>query len=584
LSAPERIAAIVREANPFEYQGAIIRKDRFFDREAELREAMIVCKQIVRGSTGGVLAMGGRGSGKSSFLNAVQRELQAVGIPSAKISLSEDMMEAEKEPRLFKLMLNDLTSAAEEANVLDKKIGSKIRQVLQGVIESLDSLEFEAHGFGLVAKAAQQEKLAELPYAILRDGLKDFLKVLKPLENGEGRGALLIIDEGDALTKNRPLLQVLRNVFQETPGMGLVVAGTSRLLSEVSQVFSPIPRFFRKIELGPFPSDSDVKNAISSMIEHVKRELLAKQIRLDVKMYEFIDRVTELSGRAPLEFNMLSYFTFDLGASRLGWRNGAPTLYLRLGKEELEKAIQQLRGTKEYASFLDALSTYERTILVLLSKCPYGASADELTALLALDGMGENLRLASIDQVLAQLDLLKERKQQVQESIERICDLGDKYSVRALHVQMADKAVFSLEDQWVKTYFRYSVLPTLVDLELGLIAGESGILIFGDPVSSILDSAFLHTVMKGLAEGETFRVNSYPNDGLALSSHFGKVVNASFKRVADGRQWHLAFNLKIKYETDTLKADISKALAKLQDLQLISRFDVKERIRHRGWL
>jgi hypothetical protein len=571
----------VKELNPFEYQGAITRKDRFFDREVELREAMAVCKQIVQGGTGGVLAMGGRGSGKSSFLNALRRDLQEIGIPCAKISLDEGMVQPGNEPRLFKLILNDLTNAAEDAGALDKSVASKIRQVLQGVVK-LDSLGFEAYGFALVAKAAQDVALPELPYAILRDGLRDLLKVLKPLDSG-GKGALLILDEGDALTNNRTLLQVLRNVLQEMPGMGLVVAGTSKLLTGVSEVFSPIPRFFRKIDLGPFPADSDVEKAISTTMELARKELLSKSIHLDVKMREFIYRVTELSGRAPLEFNMLSYFAYDIGSSRLGWKNQSPTLYLKLEKETLEQAMQQLRGTREYAVFIEALTGYERTILGLLSKCYYGASADELTALLVLDGMGENLRSASIDQVLSHLDLLADRKQLTQESIDKIRDLADKYSVRALNSQVAEKSIYTVEDQWVKTYFRYSALPTFVNLDLGLIAGESGILTFGDPVSSILDSAFLHRVMGSLAEGETFRVNSYGNDGSALKSHFGKVVNASFLRVADGKQWHIAFNLKMGTETGQLKGEIAKTLEKLRELQLVRKFDVKERVRDRGW-
>jgi hypothetical protein len=527
--------------------------------------------------------MGGRGCGKSSFLNAIQRELQATGIPSARISLSEDMVKPEQVPRLFRLMLNDLTSSAEEVKVLDSKIGKQIRQVLQGVISSLESLEFEAYGFGLVARASQEEKLPDLPYAILRNGLKDFLRVLKPLESGEGRGAMILLDEGDALTINRALLQVLRNVFQETPGIGLVVAGTSRLVSEVSQVFSPFPRFFRKIELGPFPSDSDVENAISSLVTLMKKEFVAKQIHLEVMMHQFINEVTELTGRAPLDFNLLSYFALDSASTRLGWKGEVPTLYVKLEKEVLDRAIQQFKGTREYAPLLDALSPFERTILVLLSKCPHGASVDELAAFSVLDGMGENLRLSSIDQVLDQLSLLRDRRQQVQESVDRILTLGDKYAVSALSSRIANTTIFTVEDQWVKAYFRYSAFPTFVNLDLGLIAGESGILIFGDPISSILDSTFLPKVMKGFAEGETFKVNSYPNDGSALRSHFGKVVNASFKRIADGETWHLAFNLKMNYETDTLKTEIAKTLDKLRELSLIGEFDIRERTRDHAW-
>jgi hypothetical protein len=282
---------------------------------------------------------------------------------------------------------------------------------------------------------------------------------------------------------------------------------------------------------------------------------------------------------------MLSYFAFDVGSSRLGWRDKVPTLYLKLEKETMEKAMQQLRGTREYAPFIEALSSYERTLLSLLSKFPYGASVDELTALLILDSMGENLRLSSIDTVVSQFDLVKDKRQPTQESIDKILTLGDKYAVRALNVLMADRPAYYVEDQWVSTYFTYSALPPEVNFELGMISGDSGLLSFpfGDPVSSMLNSLFLHKIMKSLEKGDTFRTNSSPSDGSSLKSRFGKVVNASFLRVADGKRWHFAFNLKMKTETSAVKMEAAKALEKMRELQLVREFSIKERVREQNW-
>jgi len=204
VSALDRVASIVRTENPFRYQGAITETRRFFDRKAELDNALVVCEQVRKGSTGGVLVFGGRGSGKTSFLYALKARLQTAGIAAALISLDEGMVVSGNEPKLFKLMLTDLTTACEAAGLIQKDRATKIKQLLQGILK-VESLEFEAFGLGLVAKTAAAEKTTELPYTILRDGLQDLLKNLKPLE-GSPRGAILLLDEGDALTQNKVLV------------------------------------------------------------------------------------------------------------------------------------------------------------------------------------------------------------------------------------------------------------------------------------------------------------------------------------------------------------------------------------------
>ena len=585
MSLLEQKAEIVREANQFYYAGAVTAKEQFFDRKEELADALVVCEQILNGGTGGILVLGGRGTGKTSFLYELERRLIERKIAAAKISLDLSMVKEGDEPRFFKLILDDLTDAAETADMITRRTATQLKQILQGLIKDLSSVEFSAFGMAVAARAAQGEHVGELPYAILRNGLKDFYNVLKPRENKK-TGAILMLDEGDNLTQNKVLLQVLRNVFQELRSMGLVIAGTSRLLSGVSEVFSPIPRFFRKIDLGPFPSDDDVVVAITKPVERAKVELLSRGIHLDVVMHEFIDQVIELSGRSPFDFNVLSYFAYDQGSRRLSWKDGVASLYLKLDIDILEQAIGQLRGTREYVPFLDSLTDYDRRILGLLSRCPIGASIDELSALLVLDKVGESLRSISTDQILSLLAEFETRKEDTEVSIGKIMTVGDRYSIKALNPELSRKATYKVEDQWVNAYFRYSELSlAVVNLEYGLISADSGVLMLphGDPVSSILNSAFLHRLMRYLADWEPFKTNVYPNDGLKIYSDTGKMLNAIFVRVADGKTWHFAFHLKPDAPTAEIKADMTRLLSELVSLGLVKAPVVKERIGAKPW-
>ncbi len=127
-------------------------------------------------------------------------------------------------------------------------------QFIDGADVNVDHLGFEIPGISFIVKSAQSGAVGKIPYIVLRDGLNDFIQILdNKARNGTRRGAIIIFDEGDVLTLNKDLLQILRNVFQDFPRIGLVVAGSTKLLAQVSEIFSPVPRFFRKIELGAYP-------------------------------------------------------------------------------------------------------------------------------------------------------------------------------------------------------------------------------------------------------------------------------------------------------------------------------------------
>jgi hypothetical protein len=220
LSGQSDVIELIRVSNPFEYRGPLSRSELFFDRVQELQDALVACGQIIRGATGGVLTIGGRGSGKTSFLDALKRELVKRKIPNAKISLDEGMVKEGNENLFFKLVLTDLVRASQVAGLLEEGLTKKTLELLRG-LGNIEEIGVDLFGFKLIAKATREQLEKELPYTVLRDGLKDFLKLVS--EKGQCKalqGAILLLDEGDALTLNRNLLQILRNVFQETPKVG----------------------------------------------------------------------------------------------------------------------------------------------------------------------------------------------------------------------------------------------------------------------------------------------------------------------------------------------------------------------------
>lgn len=344
---------------------------------------------------GGILVVGGRGSGKTSFLDALVRILKEKRIACAKIALDETMVNPKNEILFFKTILSELLTASKTSGLLEEGISDKVIKMLRGL--KLES-EFEINfpGINFIAKASRESsgEQTQFSYITLRDGLNDYLKLVKEKGCKDTRqGAILLFDEGDCLTLNRSLLQILRNVFQDMPRVGLVIAGSTGLSGEVSEVFSPIPRFFRKVELGPYPDDRVAFEAISRPIEPMKAALAKEGYQLETVHKAFDQIVIRTTGRMPLEINLLCHFAFDLGAQRCRIEGKKIKVYFKFDKELLDEAIKQLVGTKGYNDFINELDENEMNCLRLLSKSVSRATVDELALLLRLNQAGRQRSL-----------------------------------------------------------------------------------------------------------------------------------------------------------------------------------------------
>lgn len=68
----DKLSYKFRSLNAYEYNGPLTNRELFIDRGRELEDAYMVCQRIVRGGIGGVFVVGGRASGKTTFLNKLK--------------------------------------------------------------------------------------------------------------------------------------------------------------------------------------------------------------------------------------------------------------------------------------------------------------------------------------------------------------------------------------------------------------------------------------------------------------------------------------------------------------------------------
>ena len=110
------------------------------------------------------------------------------------------------------------------------------------------------------------------------------------------------------LSKDRVLLEMLRNFFMNTPGYMLVFTGTPDLFPVMDDVFSPIVSQFKKVEIDRFEDIEETKACMRKPLESIG-------IADPSDIFGFDDRVQmeeihELVGGRPYEIQLLCHFLF----------------------------------------------------------------------------------------------------------------------------------------------------------------------------------------------------------------------------------------------------------------------------------
>jgi hypothetical protein len=115
---------------------------------------------------------------------------------------------------------------------------------------------------------------------------------------------ILLFDEGNILAQSRVLLQKLRTIFMNTPGFMLVMTGTPDLFPVMDDVFSPIVRQFKKINVGEFRNVEDTGECINKPLEKLDINFKAILTNSDVQ------EIHKLSGGRPYEIQLICHMLF----------------------------------------------------------------------------------------------------------------------------------------------------------------------------------------------------------------------------------------------------------------------------------
>lgn len=317
--------------NPYNFSRPVADGALFAGRQKEIQEIAYYLDQAQRSTRPMSLALlGERAAGKSSLLNAIEREARTRGLIVARIDLDEG--DAQSQLGFFSKLFDSIFTAACEAGHFEGVTGRTYDTYLD-ITQSLTIPDDKTFCPFLFPTALARATSAGNYSAPVSDAI--FRRDLATLHRTVVTPIVILIDEGNVLSGSRILLEKLRNIFDNENGFMLVITGTPALFPMMDEVFSPIIRSFKKIEVRPFDRQQDTQDCIW-------RPLLA----LDLDPHKIIDFSTirevraihDVSGGRPYEIQLLCHMLFRRVQEGLSERMTLSLSVLEDVRRELEKA------------------------------------------------------------------------------------------------------------------------------------------------------------------------------------------------------------------------------------------------------
>jgi len=341
--------------NPYDFANPITEADLFAGRNSEISEIKYYLDHAAKALRPINLAiLGARASGKTSLLNMIEQKATELGFCVVRINLDEGDVVY---PLLFFHKIFD--SILYSASRLGAYGGlqGKTFDTYRDMADAYEIPEDKIHCPFIFpiqyAKAMSKGQSA----AMLSDAA--FMQDLTSIQNEVKRPVILIFDEGDVLTKSRVYLEKIRNIFMNIPGYMLVLAGTPALFPLMDEVFSPIIRQFKKINIGPFKEEEETQTCIKKPLEKIgiknPLELFERETYADVS------EIHELSGGRPYEIQLICHFLFRRLQKGLAKR-------MVLSVEVLDDVREELENSQDVSirPLLNAVRNYDEKQLVAL--------------------------------------------------------------------------------------------------------------------------------------------------------------------------------------------------------------------------
>ncbi len=355
--------------NPYDFANPVSDENLFVGRKSELEEIRYYLDHAKRAPRPINLAiLGDRASGKTSLLNMCAIESKKKGFCVVRIELDEG--DAQSQLSFFQKIFDGLIASACDQGAFGGKKG-KTYDVYLDMMNAYvvpEDKTFCPFLFPLqYAKAmAAGNASAQISDHNFKADLVCFREELKT-------PAVLLFDECNVLAKSSIHLEKLRNIFMNTPGFMLVFTGTTDLFPIMDDVFSPIVRQFKKINVAGFKDEKETGECIRKPLE--RNDIKPEEI-FDFETLHDVSEIHDLSGGKPYEIQLICHKLFQ----RVQWKQ-AKRMKLNLGVlEDVRKELETSQDitARPILTKLKKLSPDELKVLKLLCSCNARATIDQL--------------------------------------------------------------------------------------------------------------------------------------------------------------------------------------------------------------
>jgi hypothetical protein len=271
--------------NPYR-RSPIKKREDLAGRDREQKTIRYYLSLTVSGQSPHLALIGQRGVGKTSLLNGAEAIARDLKLLPVRLDMNE--LKARSPGRFWHDLYQTLALSMVKAGCWGG---------IQGPIYAELLRMLNAPQPGSLEKAVMQVPYLfscsqgmidrfECPDALV---VNDFEVCVSELKSIGLAGIAFLIDEADCLGKNVSLLQMFRNIFQVVEHCSLVLAGTEAVFPALSEVFSPIPRQFHRVEVKPFASWSDTMDLVLRPIPKELYDTVAPELDVVMELHELCD-------------------------------------------------------------------------------------------------------------------------------------------------------------------------------------------------------------------------------------------------------------------------------------------------------